>query len=114
MRLLLNFVLIRYLFDVTRLSKYHDKRLAWNSPLPLNTNKLKLTDMCQGLYVVCGARKAVNERLYHWHADIVVDGELARPGVLLKDSWVLIKRTCLKCAYDKRPTTQPVTEILGF
>lgn len=70
--------------------------MLWNNTLPLNTTKLKITDVCQGLYVVCGPRNSVDGKLYHWHADIIVDGKLVQSGILIKDSWVLVKRTNLK------------------
>lgn len=98
---------------ILRQSEYYDKKMSWNSALPLKTNKLKMTDLCQGLYVVCSGRKAVEEKRYHWHADIVVDGTLVQSGVLLKDSWVLVKRTGLRCAHGKRPTDIS-SEIISF
>lgn len=81
---------------VFRNSEYYEKRLSWNNPLPLNVKKLKMTDMCHGLYVECGSRKIVDTKLYHWHADILVDGKLTQSGVLILDSWVLVKKTRLK------------------
>lgn len=71
-------------------------KMLWNNPLPLNMTKLKITDMCQGLYVKCGARNSVYGKLYHWHADILVDGKLVQSGVLIHESWVLTKRTSLR------------------
>ncbi|XP_060875249.1 serine protease nudel isoform X2 [Metopolophium dirhodum] len=76
-------------------SEHYAKRMSWNSPLPLKTNKLKISDVCEGLFVICGGRKTVDEKRYHWHADILVNGTLVQSGVLLKDSWVLVKRTGL-------------------
>ncbi|KAL4107717.1 hypothetical protein QTP88_018013 [Uroleucon formosanum] len=76
-------------------SKQYAKRMSWNSALPLKTNKLKITDVCEGLFVICDGRKTVGEKRYHWHVDILVNGTLFQSGVLLKDSWVLVKRTGL-------------------
>lgn len=84
-----------------RNSVYHEKKISWNNPLPLTMRRLKFEDMCEGLYVECGPRTKVDVNLYHWHVDILVDGKLAQSGVLIKDSWVLVKRiTGLKYARD--------------
>jgi len=88
--------LIRSSGPSDRDSKHYEKKTSWNSNLPLNKNRLKYTDMCQGLYVECGTRNAVDMKPYHWHADIVVDGRLEQTGVLIQNSWVLVKRNGLK------------------
>ncbi|XP_022174294.1 serine protease nudel isoform X2 [Myzus persicae] len=88
-------------------SERHAKRMSWNSALPLKTNRLKITDACEGLFVECSGRKTVDEKRYYWHADVVVDGTLVQSGVLLKDSWVLVKRTGLNL------NKSYVTAVLG-
>lgn len=61
-------------------------------------SKLRLSDVCHGLYVECGPRKKVVEGWFNWHVDILVDGTLTQSGVLIEDSWVLVKRTSIKYA----------------
>jgi hypothetical protein len=100
-------------------SKFYEKRLSWKKPLPLNAAELMVNDVCHGLYVECGhARKTVDGKLYHWHADILVDGRIDRSGVLIEDSWVLVKRTidfkyvCL--TRIRLPTRSRIIKYIGF
>lgn len=84
--------------------EYHEKKMSWNTPLPLNLSQPAIaSNICQGLYVKCYARKTVDAGLYHWHVNVVVDGKLARTGVLIHDSWVFVKRTAAKLEYDNKP-----------
>lgn len=60
---------------------------------------MNVSDICDGLYVKCGTRKTVDTGLYHWHANVIVDGKLAQTGVLIQNSWVLVERTAADLEY---------------